>query len=401
MQATSENTIDDEGTKRTHDLISLATSSSSEAACKKTKLAPAKVLTFTTKHDKFARLQLVSTDTLYVLVSTLCQYTPIGLDGSEGPDDHLWYITYKGNEYESSDIECQSPLRANETKLMDLQMDIGSTLKLTYDYGTTSSYEMKLVATDVLKDGDTAASFPRNQPLSGSIPTSYSKYQPDDSTDSLDGRFPDLNHWIFDTERSLSVNLFQPGRKKHFCFLDKNGQMLYLPMKPDSLANWLHCLNVGAGIKQAGVNEDGYAYYNWHSVVTILQSKVTPQLMSKYKSEEQRGFCDAPIVEDYVGTLNLEKTFPKIAALAGLKKDKKVPKGWITFTRRSNQCSVSICTGNAREFKSNAPKGTAYDGRNQHEPVDEPLFRIPSTELDNISGLQDLFCVVEGLLRTL
>ena len=123
--------------------------------------------------------------------------------------------------------------------------------------------------------------------------------------------------------------------------------------------------------------------------------------MSKYKSEEQRGFCDAPIVEDYVGTLNLEKTFPKIAALAGFKKDKKVPKGWITFTRRSNQCSLTICTGNAREFKSNAPKGTAYDGRNQHEPVDEPLFRIPSTELDNISGLQDLFCVVEGLLRTL
>ena len=206
---------------------------------------------------------------------------------------------------------------ANETKLADLQMDIGSTLKLTYDYGTTSSYEIKLVASDVLKDGDTAASFPRNQPLSGSIPTSYSKYQPDDSTDSLDGRFPDLNHWIFDTERSLSVNLFQPGRKKHFCFLDKNGQMLYLPMKPDSLANWLHCLNVGAGIKQAGVNEDGYAYYNWHSVVTILRSKVTPQLMiSKYKSDEQRGFCDAPIVEDYVGTLNLEKTFPKIAALA-------------------------------------------------------------------------------------
>ena len=123
--------------------------------------------------------------------------------------------------HESSDIECQSPLRANETKLADLQMDIGSTLKkLTY-YGTTSSYEMKLiVATDVLKDGDTAASFPRNQPLSGSIPTSYSKYQPDDSTDSLDGCFPDLNHWIFDTERSLSV-LFPTWIKMDKCYISR------------------------------------------------------------------------------------------------------------------------------------------------------------------------------------
>ena len=103
------------------------------------------------------------------------------------------YHLQKGDEYESSDMECQSPLRANETKLAELQMDIGSTLKLTYDYGTTRSYEMKLVATDVLKDGDTAASFPRNQPLSGSIPTSYSKYQPDDSTERTLSRSQSLD----------------------------------------------------------------------------------------------------------------------------------------------------------------------------------------------------------------
>ena len=370
----------------------------------KSTTAATKILTFTTKHDRFARLQLLSTHTLYDLVSALCQYTPIGFDGNEGPDDHLWYISYNGNEYESSDIdiECQSPLRANKTKLADLHVKIGSNLKLTYDYGTTTVYEMKLVATD--ESFEDTASFPRNQPLSGGIPTSYSKYQPEDSTNpsnSLDEHFPYLNHWIFDVASSVSVSLFQAGRKKNFGFMDNKFTMMYLPMKPDSLANWLQCFNVGASIKPAGVNEEGYTYYTWQSVVTLPQSKVTPQLMSKYKSNERRGFCDAPIVEDYAGALNIETMFPKIAALAGLKKDKKVPKGWITFTRRGNQCSLTICKGNAREpTKSKAPKGLAFEGENQHEAVDEPLFQISSNELD-IHGLQDLFCVVEGLLRTL
>lgn len=92
--------------------------------------------------------------------------------------------------------------------------------------------------------------------------------------------------------------------------------------------------------------------------------------------------------------------FPKIAALAGLRKDKHVPKGWISFTKRGKSCSLAICKGNAREAKrSKPPKGLAFEGEDQHGPVEKPLFEI-SRGVD-IRGLQDLFCVAEGLLRTL
>ena len=62
-------------------------------------------------------------------------------------------------------------------------------------------------------------------------------------------------------------------------------------------------------------------------MVPIPRSNLTPNLMSKYKSNEKQGFCDAPIIEDhlyYVGypaSGNLDKLVPKIVALAGLRKD--------------------------------------------------------------------------------
>ena len=143
-------------------------------------------------------------------------------------------------------------------------------------------------------------------------------------------------------------------------------------------------------------------------MVPLPRSKLTTQLSNKYKSNERRGFCDAPIVEEYSyykgeddgPTINLEKTFPKIAALAGITKDKNVPKGWISFTKRGDQCSLAICKGiTAEPKKSKAPKGLAFEGKNQHTPVEDPLFQI-SGSLD-IYGLHDLFCIVEGLLMTL
>ena len=43
----------------------------------------------------------------------------------------------------------------------------------------------------------------------------------------------------------MLVNLFQAGRKKNFGFMDNRLTMLYLPVKPDDLVNWLNCFNVG------------------------------------------------------------------------------------------------------------------------------------------------------------
>ena len=163
----------------------------------------------------------------------------------------------------------------------------------------------------------------------------------------------------------------------------------------------ISCSNVAASIQPAGLETEGYPYNSWQSVVPLPRSKLTPQLSNKHKTHEQRGFCDAPIVDAVSPTVNLDKTFPKIAALAGLRKDKKVPKGWITFTKRGDKCSLAICKGNAAETrKSNAPQGTAFHGKDQHTPVEDPLFQISGGSLD-IQSLHDLFCVVEGLLMTL
>ena len=236
------NDTDDQSTATTSSIVTPTNTGGN-----KKQLTRPTILTFTAAHDRFARLQLLSTHTLYDLVSTLCKHTSIGYEGADGPDDHLWYITYNGLEYESSDIECQSPLRANQTRLVDLSLEKGSIMKLTYDYGTTSQYEIALVSMDEDLSSQDITSFPRNLPRSV-MPVSYKKYEPEEThttPSNLDDLFQNLNTWIFNGDGNVSVNLFQGGRKKNFGHMDNQFTMLYLPVKPDDLANWLNCFNVG------------------------------------------------------------------------------------------------------------------------------------------------------------
>ena len=138
----------------------------------------------------------------------------MGYEGSEGPDDHLWYITYNGSEYESSDFECQSPLRANQTRLLDLSLEEGSILKLTYDYGSTSRYEITVVSVnEEVKSEEDITSFPRNQTKSA-MPTSYQKYQPEDTNTNLDVQFQNLNSWIFGERSNCWLIFFKLDVKR-------------------------------------------------------------------------------------------------------------------------------------------------------------------------------------------
>ena len=245
IDITTTTVLQDDNNQSTATTSSIVTPTN--AGQNKKQLTRPTILTFTAVHDRFARLQLLSTHTLYDLVSALCKYTSIGYEGADGPDDHLWYITCNGLEYESSDIECQSPLRANQTRLVDLSLEKGSTMKLTYDYGTTSQYDITLVSVDEDLSSQDIISFPRNRPRSV-MPVSYKKYEPENThttPSNLDELFQNLNTWIFDKGNNVSVNLFQGGRKKNFGHMDNQFTMLYLPVKPDDLANWLNCFNVG------------------------------------------------------------------------------------------------------------------------------------------------------------
>ena len=366
-----------------------------------------KILTFTASNDNFARLKLLSTHTLYDLVSTLCQHTPVGYDGREGPDDNLWSISYNGREFESFDLGFAPALEPKKTTLKELALSVGSALHLNYDcYGCKSTYLMVVCGIEEMNLQSSLSLYPRNQ-LESRFPASYQTHQPNTGSihNLLDVNYAKFNEWAFSGSQ-VTVNLFQAGRKKNYGFCDNQFTMMYLPVKPDSLSNWLECFNQAASIKPAGLVADGYAHYTWQSVVPLPRTKLTEQLINKYKSNEKRGFRDAPIVEDNLYLIpgaaanELDALFPKTAALAGLRKDKLVPKGWISFTKSGNECSLTICKGNAKEpHKSKAPKGLAFEGEKQHVPVDKPLFHL-SGDL-SIRGLNDLFCIVEGLLKTL
>ena len=237
-----------------------------------------------------------------------------------------------------------------------------------------------------MKDSETKKMFPRNKQISDMLPALYVKFVPENNSLNLDTLFPNLQKWIFNPKKvanitkigendgvddneyyyykqSSKVYLFQAGKKKHFGFMQRDKgscAMMYLPLKPDNLANQLECFEQGSKIKPL-ISKYGSVAYGWHSVVLLLRSQLTEKLQKKYDSREA-GFVDSIVVSDMEHDIVTE-AFPKIAALAGLKQDKKVPKGWISFEKRINEkCSLLVCTGEVKTIKSNAPAGTAWDG---------------------------------------
>ena len=266
--------------------------------------------------------------------------------------------------------------------------------------GTTSFYTISYMGQRPLTSEENRGMFPRNNDVSNAMPPTYLRYVPTsiDGNEplNLDTTFPHLQRYIFNG--STTVNLFQAGKKKNYGFIQKDSGvlgMIYLPVKADDLGNYMKYLNGGAMVRPAGM-------YSWHSVVILPRSKLTNALEKKYcNSDTEPGFCDVVIGADMfrtVGSNDLNAYYPKLAALAGYRRDSRVPKGWVTFTKRGNTCNIVICSGDSVNHKFDAPKATAYDGMDQHKPVEEPLIQVSGVE---VSGLNDLFCVVEGLLMTL
>ena len=135
--------------------------------------------------------------------------------------------------------------------------------------------------------------------------------------------------------------------------------------------------------------------YNWYSMVVLPAGSADEKVRKKWGRTTEVGFCEVEVVREHASLAALNTAFPKLGALAGFAKDKKVPKGWLTL----KDGALRICRGKSKSPASNAPKGTAFLGSEQHEPEDETcvLFTMDA----NAASLHDLFCVAEGLLRCL
>ena len=125
-------------------------------AQKKAKVSP-KVLTFGLSYSP-VRVQLLSSHTVHDLCDTFCQHTTIG--GGESVYSHMWNVEVHatGRCYESGVMECMSPLRAEQTKLDDLELP-GPNAKLSwmYDYGSTCYYNVTLLDEATLGDDESEA----------------------------------------------------------------------------------------------------------------------------------------------------------------------------------------------------------------------------------------------------
>ena len=136
--------------------------------------------------------------------------------------------------------------------------------------------------------------------------------------------------------------------------------------------------------------------YNWYSMTVLPAESATDQQQRKWGQGLEKGFVEMKVVPTDSSLASLNKTFPKLAALAGFAKDNKVPRGWLTF----KDGMLRICTGKSLSPKIRGP-GTfcAFHGSGQHEPADEAgvLFTVDT----RAESLHDLFCVAEGLLRCL
>ena len=175
------------------------------------------VLTFTSDNDSFARLELLSSHTLWNLVDTLCEHTPVGFKGRNGVNDHIWKIHHQSKIY-ISNLWRSNDLDAKEMKLGDMNLSIESTMQLEYH---REYHKITMVDCKHFEGGEEAQSFyPRNNPES-IIPSGFERYVPSSSDVNLDLLFPSLQKWIFDENLSCDVHLFQPGRKQNFGFMEK------------------------------------------------------------------------------------------------------------------------------------------------------------------------------------
>jgi hypothetical protein len=355
---------------------------------------PVTVMTFGVPHS-IVQVQLLSTHNVHELVDALCSATDIG-DG-RGVNAHMWNVQLGSKTFESGVHDAES--RATQRQLGDLRLNPGTNMTLTYDYGNTSIIKITLLEACCLGVSEEASWFPRRKPMEG--PDGYSIFVPPNDADNLNTLFPILNQWAFSgTTASLELNLFQAGRKQNYGYLSCGNSvkhMIYAPAKTHDLGSYLHSFNHACRLTpktDEGMDSGArYPLYTWYSVVVLPRKNATDKLLRKFGKNLESGFCDLVLAPDY-HTNSLNDVFPHVAALAGFGKKKPgASKGWLCY----KDGLMTINSGKTLDRNSKRLEGSAWSGEDQHHPVDSPLLQLAI----DITSMQELFCVAEGLLRTL
>ena len=156
---------------------------------------------------------------------------------------------------------------------------------------------------------------------------------------------------------------------------------MYVPTKADSLGHLLTALDEGADEILTAQEDELYPSSTWESVVVVTD-------------ENKLGkFSNCIAVTEYEESLT--NIFPKTSALAGWRKDKKIPKGWIRYKDRVLQI---ICGDGSANRCHKSMKNTAFAGCGVHAPSsdDQVVARVKT----KVRSLHDLLCKVESLLST-
>ncbi len=338
------------------------------------------MLNFGVSHSPI-KLQLLQSHSVWQLCEAICRWTAVGANPPEGVNSHLWHIdlTVGGEPRRISADGPPFDEPPRKIKLSSLLLQPGAQLKWTYDYGSTMVYTIKFVGATDMAAGESARDFPRKLELPP--PAGFQRYAPPEGSPNLDAEFAGLSKWAFAPGGGAKPKLhfFRAGKKRTqngYAERDLAGGVqhcIFLPaMPPKDLAEYLHCFDLGARVPYA--RWDGHPRYNWMSVVVLPAAHATRDALDKWREGSRPGFCEcvvagprppsgisssssssssssagagagaggvggaaapaaaaaavpAAAAAAAAAPLCLNESFPKLAALAGFRKDARVKNG--------------------------------------------------------------------------
>lgn len=330
------------------------------------------------------KVQLLSDHTLAHLVEALCRHAGI-VEGTV--DARMWNVAVGGVLYESGTVPIlDGARRAGETRLRSLRLDAGAEMLFTWNYNAKQTFTVALESV-AEASGDLAA-FPREMPLAGVA--GYTEYTTE--AVDLDELCPAFNEYAFGSECAKELHFGQPGMKCHYGLFVSEGalcaDMLYFPEKLETLERYLSAAEQGAQIFPPGTPDS-----SWRSCCVFDKAggKYGKFVEATYGDNGWVALAGAQVAFG----ARLGDVYPRFAALLGMRSDKRVKKGWVSY----HNGIMSVCQGPSATPKSAGLNTCAFAAWKQYTPKsDDGVLRRMKVE---VASLHQFFGVVEGLLRTL